>query len=344
MYRVKQITCYLFLLFCLAPYTFAGELILNNGDRLEGELVGIEGDNLVWNSVSFGELQVATSRVDSVQTTLAFKLDGHEEPCYWLTVNEGIVQFECDNGEQGKVELMLLDTIVPHQEYVGGHYNYRGKLTVSGRQSSGNKEEEIWAVDSETLFRRGDYRHETQIEFDSISLNNQPSESRGETRYSLDWFFAERWFWYNNVQFGFDEPANIDESYIYGTGAGYQVWETATSALSVETGIDYVKEFFHAPSMPTLAFEDVNETAAWRWALDFRYLLPYNTAIFHRHQLIKSLEESEDWLLDFELGLSMPLMGQLYTEVKLDYDVDNLPVEGNRREDKQVTVGVGYSW
>lgn len=341
---MRRIVSCLTVFLAVSPMAFSGELILSNGDRVEGELVKIQGEELVWQSPLTGDLTVKTSLVESLQTNIPLKLDGHEDPCYWLSVKEGRVQFQCDDGESGQLDLMALSMVIPHQRYLGGDYNYRGKVAVSGRQSEGNKQERIWAVDSETLFRRGDYRHETRIEFDSISQNDEPAESRGKFRYSLDWFLDENWFWYNNLQFGFDQPANIDESYVFGSGIGYQVWETTVSSLSVETGFDYVKENFSAPDQPTADFRPDNDTAAWRWALDFRYLLPRNSAFFHRHQLSRSIEDSKDWLLETETGLSMPLSGNLSTEIKVEYDVDNLPVAGSLREDKQVTVGVGYSW
>jgi putative salt-induced outer membrane protein YdiY len=343
-YSVKRLLCCPLLFFLFSPLAFAGELVLYNGDRLAGEFVRIQGEALVWNSDNFGEIQVPTSKVDSVQTGIAMKLDGHEQPCYWVSVAEGHVRFDCVDGDSDEVHIMSLNMVIPHQEYAGGHYNYRGKLSASGRRSAGNKDEEIWAVDSETLFRRGDHRHEVQVEYDSLSKNESETESRGRVRYSLDWFFEEKWFWYNNIRFGFDEPANIQESYVYGTGLGYQVWETSISALSLETGADFVKELFEEPESPTPDFLSENRTAAWRWALDFRYLLPRSAGLFHRHQLIQSLEETEDWLLETETGISMPLTGQLFTEIKAEYDVDNQPAEGGVREDKQITVGVGYSW
>ncbi|MCW8196312.1 DUF481 domain-containing protein [Proteobacteria bacterium 005FR1] len=341
---MKRLLFFPLLVFLFSSCSFAGELVLINGDRIAGEFLRIQGETLVWASHNFGELQVPTSKVDSIQTDTAMKLDGHEEPCFWGSMSGGHLRFECDDGDSGQVHIMSLNMVIPHQQYVGGHYNYRGKLSASGRKSAGNKDEEIWAVDSETLFRRGDLRHEVQVEYDSIAKTEDETESRGQVRYSLDWFFEEKWFWYNNLRFGFDEPANIREGYVYGTGLGYQVWETSISALSLETGLDFLKERYQPPEEPTAEFNPENRTAAWRWALDLRYLLPRSAALFHRHQLVQSLEDSEDWLLETETGLSMPLTGQLFTEVKVEYDTDNVPAEGGVREDKQVTVGVGYSW
>lgn len=328
----------------LSPSAYSGELVLLTGDRVEGELIRLQGDVLYWKSRYFGEIQVSAAEVNRVETAQALKLDGHEDACYWVAMERGTVRFECDDGDSGVVDLMSLNMVIPHHEYANGDYNYRGRLTLSGRQASGNKDEEIWAVDSETQFRRGDYRHESQVRFDSISHNGESAQSRGQLRYSLDWFFQEQWFWYNNVRFGFDGPANIDESYVYGMGVGYQVWENSISALSIETGFDYVKEHLSEPAAPTPDFESSRENAAWRWALDYRYLLPFNVALFHRHQLSQSLEHSDDWVLESATGISMPLTGQLHSEIKLDHNIDNRPAEGSVRRDKQITVGVGYSW
>ncbi|MGQ9426358.1 DUF481 domain-containing protein [Gilvimarinus sp. F26214L] len=341
---MKQIAKSLILFSMISPLTIAGELVLSNGDRLTGDFVKLQNGKLHWQSDKLGQVTVNTSEVVSVSTNMAFKLDGHAEPCYWLSMDEGALEFACEDGAEGIVDVMSLNMVIPHDQYINGDRTYRGKLTVSGRRASGNREEKIWMVDSETFFRRGDFRHETIIEYDSISQYDLPTQGRGRVDYSLDWFLQEKWFWYNSVRTSFDEPASIKERYSYGTGLGYQVWETSTSALSLETGMDYMKERFTPPDSPSAEFEPDNTRAAWRWAVDFRYTLPRNAKLFHRHQLVRSLEESSDWVLETETGISMPLAGRLYSEIKFEYDTDNQPVEGNRREDKQVTMGVGYSW
>ena len=64
----------------------------------------------------------------------------------------------------------------------------------------------------------------------------------------------------------------------------------------------------------------------------------------YKNSIFQSFEGSEDWRFESDTGISMPLWGGLYSEIKLEYDYDNAPQGDNRSEDSAVKFGVGYSW
>ncbi|MEC8428679.1 MAG: DUF481 domain-containing protein, partial [Pseudomonadota bacterium] len=139
---------------------------------------------------------------------------------------------------------------------------------------------------------------------------------------------------------------NIDERFVYGTGIGVQWWEYAHSAFSVASGLEFLKENFDPTDENLLDpnWEATRESGFWTLSYNFRRKLPYSLHLISKGQSRWSLEDSQDWELDLELGLSMPLGKRLFSEYKFEYDYDNQPNGDNRKEDKKLTVGIGYKW
>lgn len=56
MKNIASLISLMLIVFC--PAAFAGVLELLNGDRLEGELVSIDDEYLLWKSTNFGEQRI----------------------------------------------------------------------------------------------------------------------------------------------------------------------------------------------------------------------------------------------------------------------------------------------
>ncbi len=334
----------LFLALLPAPL-YAGVLVLKNGDRLRGDLVKLEDDKITWQSDSFGTLTIEQSKVESLETSTLVKMDGHSEPCTVMETAGADIHFSCADESTGRVPLMALERLLPYEDHFSGAQTYRGKLSLSGTNTRGNRRREDWELDSEVELRRGDMRHMFGVEFESESSNNGPAEEEFEIQYSIDWFFRERWFWVNNTTVGADESKNIDERYAFGSGFGFQFWETDRKALSLESGLTYLKELFDQSDTSDEEFERGSERLAWRWATNFRYQLPLSASLVHTNALFYSFEGGgDDWEFDSDTGVNVPLGAGLFSEFKVEYDYDNMPQQDERKSDTKLSVGVGYVW
>ncbi len=322
----------------------AGELILKNGDRLQGDLVKLEGESVTWASDTFGNLEVPKIKIEKLLTTTLLKMDGHSEPCTVTGVTRGEFSYSCADNTNGRLSLLTLERAVPYEDHLAGVHSYRGKLALAGTHSRGNTKEEDWELDSEVEFRRGDYRHVAVVEFESRTVGSAPATEEFALSYSLDWFFQERWFWNNDVTIGADESKNIDERYLMGSGFGFQFWENDVSALSVQYGLSVVKELFDRVDLTDDTFDSESNRIAWRWATNFRYALPFSTSLSHKHELLYSLEDSDDWEFDSATALNIPLGAGLFSEFKMEYDYNGLLLQDERRADTKFSVGVGYVW
>lgn len=330
----------------ISSTSFAGEIILNNGDWIKGDLKRLQDDIIYWQSENFGELTIDKNKVLQLRTDTYMKVNGHDLPCRVRGMDEGRLMYDCADGDKVKMSLLSVDSLQPYAEYAAGAYDYEGKVAVSGTHSRGNKVEEDWDVASEVKFRRGEYRHVMTLDYESESSDDDPVDEEYDVKYRLDWFFDESWFWYNEAGIGADDSKNIDESYLLGTGLGHQVWESHRGGLALELGVEYIKELFNPDEEQELdpTFDSKLDQTLLRFATDFSYQFPLSLKFIHNHELLYSVDNSDDWRFASDTGFNVPLGKGLFSEFMLEYDYDNDPQAENRREDTKFKVGVGYEW
>jgi len=342
---------FLLLLFAIfAPYvsttTAASIISLNNGDQIHGELVKLEGEHIHWASESFGILVIPTANISKLETIKALKINGHNDACVLTGMSRGRMLFLCDDNKEYSNQIRTVKTLLPYENFAQGDYSYRGKIRAAGDFADGNTNRMDWDVDTDTEFRRGDYRQRMAAVYDSRSRNDDPTDEIFDVQYQLDVFFHERWFSYNKVSYGVDEPKNIEEQFSMGSGLGYQLWDTDLTALSVVTGLDYTKRNFDTIEDPDTLNNDGNgESINWRGGTDFRYRLPLSIGLFHRNEILWSLSNSDDWKFDSETEILMPLGAGLFSDLKIEYDYDNsLRSDRSKKSDTRIKIGLGYEW
>ena len=319
----------------------AGVLELTNGDRLKGTLSGMDKTSVVWRSEIFGELKVDKAKVVNIRSEDRVHVQGQSQPCVITGVDDHQLLYRCGQAVVNqRTPIMTVASVVPYVDHATAKPAYAGKVAAAGVFSRGNKIEDDLDADAEVSLRYGDLRHVAGIEYDSRSVDDEPAVEDYETRYRMDWFFQEQWFWYNELRWAAEDSKNVEERYTFGTGLGVQIWEDPEKALALESGLDYISEEYDVAD----GSEDSVEQAVWRFATGLRYKLPFSATLVNTNEFLYSLEASEDWEFSSDLGLSMPLGQGLFSEYKIEYDHDNLPAEGTKRDDTKLTVGIGYEW
>ena len=182
----------------------------------------------------------------------------------------------------------------------------------------------------------GDFRHRSNLNYETHSLNGSSPNREYALGYGLDWFFDEQWFWKNGIAFGANEERAIDRYYTVGSAIGRQFWESELTALSAETGLSWISEDFEDQTS--------DRRLTWSWAADYRTQVLDNIELFHSHKIFIALTDLKDSDLKADLGLKVPVVENLFTELKLEWIYDNQPAAGTEKSDSQLTIGVNYSW
>lgn len=333
-----------FLLVFIAPQLFAGVVELVNGDRLEGEVVRIEGDALVWQSTNFGEQRIPKKNIKNITSNKPLKVSANKKACIVDGVEDEQIVYYCGaRANLKRIPVMTIKTLLPYEDYISGKLLNTGKLSLWGAYSSGNEVRNEWNLQGEVKLRDGELRHVMGGEFANASWNNSEPQTRWNARYSLDWFFRERWYWYNSVALGADDQRGLNRYYTLGSGTGYQFWETKKTALSLQAGLSYVDQEYE-PTADDKVFDETTSYGALRLATDFRYEFSGGIAFFHNNEMVYSLEDPEDWQLKTASGLSSMLLSKVYSELKIDYWIYNLPQPTKARADTRMSLGVTYKW
>lgn len=323
----------------------AGVLVLTNGDRVDGQLVRLDGEQLVWKTTHFGEQSIKRSNIKSIVTEQKLKINGNAQACDLIGLENDQLSYRCGDSEMlTQIPFLTLKVMAPFNDYKKGAFTHHGKLNLWGAYARGNEVRDEWNAQAEVDIRRGEFRHVVGGEYARSSWFYSVPQVRWNARYSLDWFLRERWFWYNNTVIGADPRRGMDQYSLVGSGAGYQFWESKKMALSLKTGIAYLNEKYLPPENSTADFVHGDEFFAGRVGLDFRYTFPLGVSFFHNNELIHSLENTSDWRLKTASGISSMILNKVFAEFKFDYLLDNEPQPGREGEDTRMSLGVSYKW
>ena len=334
------------LLFCsLASRSDAGVIELLNGDRLEGELVSIDSDYLLWHSKNFGEQNIKKTDIKNIQSAVAFKINGNNKPCYLEPMDAEYLRYRC--GESAPVKrasLLRIKTLLPYTAYLKDAYVHHGRINLWGAYSRGNEVRDEWNAQGEITLRRNDFRHVMGGEYARASWNHSAPQQRWNMHYSLDWFMGEHWFWYNSMLLGSDPQRGMDSYERLGSGAGYQFFENKTMTLAVKSGLALHDETYQLPAGLEGDYALSDDFVALGFALDFRYNLPWGVGFFHNNEMLHSTENDPNVQVKTSTGLSSMILKRIYSEFKIDYWLDKDPQPMRQDKDTRMSLGLSYQW
>lgn len=318
----------------------AGVLSLDNGDRISGELVSIGDGQVRWRSELFGEISVPQVNVRSIDARGLYEIgiDANRElnGCQVQVLPEG----QRLNCEQGMVELPSWRSVerlsaLPLPQH--DRWRSTGDIAIAAKSGSGNVEEDRLDIDMLIELRRNQYRHQLLVEYDFQETNDTQVSDRRRYRYQFDLFINDRWFYNTELGWERDRFADLVGRGTVAVGLGYQFFDTDLLRLSLKGGPAYLTEHFRVDSD--------REVVAGYLATDFRLQLnALGLEFFHRNQLLQSFDQGEDWELETDTGLKLPIIGRLNAFTQLEYDYDNTPSGEAVSKDEVWSVGFSYDW
>ena len=325
----------------LSNFVKADEVKLKNGDVITGTIVKKETDKLVFNTVYAGDISIAWTEINTLNSKAPLKIFLADETIFTGVIGAsqaGRAKIQMVNSDaQTDVDLNQLNYINPNPLISGIGTVWSGNINLGGALTEGNTDTSLLRADGETIARTKYNRFTVGGVVNRAKSNNVDTEynSRGYAKY--DKFLTKKWYLYTNLTLENDRFRDIDLRSTTGVGNGYQLYEQDDLNLAIEGGIVYIKVDYDVA-------KDENYTSG-RWAIRYdQKPMSGDVQFFHQHEVLFGLEKTANTLVFSKTGLRVPIAKNLNASSQINLDYNSQPAENRKKMDKTLLFSLGYGW
>ena len=329
----------------LSASASADVMVMKNGERLLGELQSIRDDSIVWTSDSFSTVTVSKTEVSQLVITREVKVNGHEEPCYMDSFDDGMMQLNCEGSEK-LVHLDMLYSLEPWVDPDYKYFSWKGNVRLFGELNWGNRTDKDWTLDADTTIIDDNRQHRARVHYKQDESTDPivPTDVKAQFTYDFDWFYNEHWYLNSNAEYLRDDSNAIVSKYTVGIGAGYRFWDDDTGHLFIENGPAYIIE-----TKDDTGTDVTTNTVGWVYRLDWVAPMPVwpwenRPDFYHRHKVELTNNEVFRQQIETDTGITFPVLGEINADINIEADYDSEPAIGRENLDYKVSIGLSYSW
>ncbi|MGB7933526.1 MAG: DUF481 domain-containing protein [Gammaproteobacteria bacterium] len=315
------------------------EVFLKNGDHLTGTVKTTTDGKLILETSYSGEIGIKIADIQRVTTDkpVSVTLDDESQITGILSSPDGAeMRIAADVDQELQPVSMSHIAAITIPEIPG--LRIRGQANVGLDMNRGNTDQDTYHVDAESIFRWPDDRVTLNGSGDLEKSNGDKTKQQATLEGKYDHFMNKKWFLYSGLGFEHDKFADLTLRTTVSAGSGYQIYETERTNLSIEAGPAYIWEDYDTS-------EDQDYAAA-HWGLRFDHFLveAWKLQAFHRHSLNWSLEDASAYLFNSATGLRIPIFDSLQATAQVNFDRNNSPAAGAKKNDYEYLLTAGYAW
>ncbi|MCO6058116.1 DUF481 domain-containing protein [Pseudomonas sp. MOB-449] len=321
--------------FVLCAPVWADTVWLNNGDRLSGEIILLDGGKLALKTKYAGRVLIDWKDIDTLSSEkpLVLKREGldSQHSRSLKAAGKGMVLLE--NGKRETVPLASIRQMVPPRPLLKDRVwegNLDAKLDMERNEDSTDE----WKLKGDTRVEYGRWRHVLSGQLEKETKNGARTEDNWELEYDLDRFFSEHGFIRGSYDQDNDDFAFFERQRSYGVGPGYRFWDNELGRF------DLIAQFTRFQLDSDAGNLDFN---AYSFEWDFKRLI-WGTRfeLYSKAQLQVPQMDEIDYVLDSEFGLRYRLND--WARLSLLYELDQLRGLGQTNSDRHYLIGVGIGW
>lgn len=214
------------LLLGLALPAWADTVWLNNGDRLTGQIVLLDGGKLALKTKYAGRVLIDWEDIDTLRSDqpLLVKRSGFtgQRSQHLEAAGKGMVRVV--NGKTQTVPLAEIKQLVPPRPLITD-FVWEGNLDTKLDMERNENETDEFKLKGDSRISHGHWRHVLKGEYEHETKNSQKVDNNWELEYDLDRFITQQWFIRSSVYEQHDEFEDINRQTSYGMGPGYRFWD-----------------------------------------------------------------------------------------------------------------------
>lgn len=333
MFLMRSILC---LLALVQPVLAWSDTVwLNNGDRLSGEILLLDGGKLALKTKYAGQVLISWKDIDTLSSDkpLMVRRKGHdsEHSNQLQAAEKGTVTVV--NSQAQTLPLASIDRLIPPRPLLRDRM-MEGNLDAKLDMKRDESESDEWKLKGNSRVEHGLWRHVLSGELERKTKNDSKTADNWQLEYSLDRFITDHWFWRVSAEQDEDEFEYFTRQRSVGTGPGYRFWDNELGRLDV---IVQANRLRLDTEQENLTFN----TASIGW--DYKRLL-FGTRVelYSTGELQVPQIDEVDYVLDSEYGVRYRL--NEWARLSLLYELDQVRGLGETGSSRRYLIGVGVGW
>ncbi len=311
----------------------ADQVELKNGDRLTGEVRGLEDQTLLFRSAALGEIRIPLEHVARLESKkpvwlilesgeeLKGTLEEFKAGIWVIRSPESVEALRIPNA---RVTELNVGTAPPRK--------WRGKISAGLAAQSGNTDSFGYNFLGELRFRARSHSLTFEGTYERKEEEGDIITDKGGISGRYDYLFTDRHFLFDVASLEKDRAEELDYRVTESLGAGYFFIRTKRTELSGEIGPSLIHERFRDGERET--------DLAGRVAAVWEQKLWKSTLSAKAAYLPKLGDPKREFLANGQLTFSTPIMGSLFWEFIVRDEYDNDPQPGVKRNDVSVITNL----
>ena len=315
-------------------------LIMDNGDRITGEIVTLERGKLGFKTDNLGTLSVEWRHVAELRSSHSFTFETNTGVFYsGSLVPAEANQLKLVAGADTVANLAIESVITIYRVESSFLGRLDGSLDVGYGYTQQNQSTQ-YNIDASI-------RHTTdtrQVKLDFSSLFSTQEGAADTARNTLDGVvyraMGKRWFYLGMASFAHNKGLDLDLRTLVGGGFARQLYQTNSGLLAVLGGLDYNRERYALNDAPVSSMEAVGGIEHAHYTFD-----GLSRQLTTRFVVLPSLTEGGRVRLELDSNLRQKIVGDLYWNLNLYETYDRKPPQPDaRKNDFGIKSSIGWSF
>ncbi|NDY96802.1 DUF481 domain-containing protein [Wenzhouxiangella limi] len=323
------------LLFGAVVPVYGDVLLMNNGDRITGEIKRVWDEELFIESDYADEFAVALDAVSRIESDTAFEIELRDHSVIvgrFATAESGEMVLVDDEGSRP-----FAPTDIEELRKIDEDFEWSARSDLAFDASHGNSQTSDFLWQAAGRLQIGDHRHTLDFRLDRDEQDGTVTKEQSIVTYMYSWFFSDQWFLSAGASYERDPVRELDYRYTPGAGIGFQFFDDASRFLETSVSFLGVRE-----KLGDIASSSTTGRTAGRWDLRYRRrILDGDLAFFHNQRLLVYLTGRTNKLADTSTGIRWDVWGDIYLNAQIDWNWESEPAAGKAQEDVTYALGLG---
>ncbi len=323
----------------------ADELLMKNGDRLQGSVVSMALGKLVFKTPYAGTITIDWDKVARLTTEAPLEVYLRDDKIVKgkaVATDEGTLVLQPETGPATPpitlAQVKTLDRPKPPETW-----KLAFRVSAGASRETGNTNTQKYNIDGQVTLSKSPHVIRMYGEYHKEFSKGKLSKDKGHGSLTYERFLTKKWYLFGNVTAGMDKFKSLDLIASAAAGPGYQFWKSRSKNLSIRLGPAYGIEKYTKP-MKNFDNQSQREYVAAYWAMDFdMWFFDRFFQLFHHNDGLYDVQDTSNWQVRTRTGVRIPLVFKFFASLQFNYDFDNSPADNKKKYDEAYLFKLGWN-